>query len=98
MVFNSLRYFIFFPIVLLLFYAVPRRMKNVWLLIASYVFYWLWNAKYCFLLLVCTIITYSAALAICSCRQELSYTNEAGSNEYNKQNKLGANRGGIVIS
>ena len=64
MVFNSLQYLIFFPAVLLLFYAVPQKMKNAWLLIASYVFYGLWNAKYCLLLFICTLITYAAARII----------------------------------
>ena len=64
MVFNSIQYLIFFPIVLLLFYTVPERMKNMWLLIASYVFYGLWNVRYCLLLFICTLVSYVAARII----------------------------------
>lgn len=64
MVFNSIGYIIFFPIVLLCYYIVPQKLKNIWLLLASYVFYGIWNVKYCILLFVCTLITYVAGLAI----------------------------------
>ena len=72
MVFNSLQYLIFFPIVLLCFYIVPQRLKNAWLLIASYVFYAMWNVKYCLILFVCTLITYAAALGISLCRNRMT--------------------------
>ena len=68
MVFNSIKYLIFFPIVLLFFYIVPKRLKNAWLLLASYVFYALWNVKYCALLFICTLITYAAGIAISAFR------------------------------
>ena len=64
MVFNSIKYLVFFPIVLLFYYIVPKRYKNAWLLLASYVFYAMWNVRYCALLFACTLITYAAALAI----------------------------------
>ena len=64
MVFNSLQFLIFFPIVLVLYYVVPNRWKNIWLLFASYIFYACWNIKYCVLLLVCTMITYFTAFIV----------------------------------
>ena len=64
MVFNSIKYLVFFPIVLIFYYIVPKRYKNAWLLLASYVFYAMWNVRYCALLFACTLITYAAALAI----------------------------------
>ena len=70
MVFNSIGYIIFFPIVLLCYYIVPQKLKNTWLLLASYVFYGIWNVKYCILLLACTLITYVAGLVISSCREK----------------------------
>ena len=70
MVFNSIGYIIFFPIVLLCYYIVPQKLKNTWLLLASYVFYGIWNVKYCILLLACTIITYVAGLVISSRREK----------------------------
>ncbi len=64
MVFNSIGYVIFFPIVLICYYVVPQKLKNTWLLLASYVFYGIWNVKYCVLLFFCTLVTYIAGLAI----------------------------------
>lgn len=58
MLFNSMEFLIFFPIVVLIYYIVPRKMKNFWLLVASYYFYMCWNAKYAVLILFSTIITY----------------------------------------
>ena len=39
MLFNSFTYFLFLPIVLALYYASGRRVQNILLLAASYVFY-----------------------------------------------------------
>jgi len=58
MLFNSLQFLIFFPVVVLAYFLVPRKIKNLWLLIASYFFYMCWNAKYAVLLLFSTGITY----------------------------------------
>ena len=40
MSFTSLAFLLFFPVCLLLYYAVPKRMQNVWLLLCSYFFYY----------------------------------------------------------
>ena len=64
MLFNSLEFFIFFPIVVLLYHCMPRRLKNIWLLICSYYFYMCWNAKYVLLLLFSTVITYCSGLGM----------------------------------
>ncbi len=64
MAFNSLRFLIFFPVVLLLYYSIPQKWKNVWLLICSYFFYACWNVRYCLLLLVCTLLSYFAAIIV----------------------------------
>ncbi len=64
MVFNSLQFLVFFPIVLLVFYIVPYRLKKFWLLIASYFFYMCWNAKYALLLLSSTVITYLSGILL----------------------------------
>lgn len=64
MLFNSLQFLLFFPIVLLMYYVMPNRLKNIWLLAASYFFYACWNVKYCLLLMICTVITYFAALIV----------------------------------
>lgn len=62
MLFNSLEFLIFFPIVVIVFFAVPKRWKNLWLLAASYYFYMCWNARYALLLLFSTVITYLSGL------------------------------------
>lgn len=72
MIFNSLQFLIFFPIILVSYYIIPHRLQNIWLLFASYIFYGFWNVKYCLILFICTLVTYLAALAIESVRTEFS--------------------------
>ena len=45
MVFNSVGFLIFFPIVLLLYFALPKKLSWVMLLLASYYFYISWNVN-----------------------------------------------------
>lgn len=62
MLFNSLSFLIYFPIVLLIYFVIPKKVRYIWLLIASYYFYMCWNAKYALLLLFSTAVTYVASL------------------------------------
>lgn len=64
MLFNSLDFLIFFPIVICLYYLVPVRMRYLWLLISSYYFYMCWNAKYVILILFSTIVTFVSGIAM----------------------------------
>lgn len=64
MVFNSINYLIFFPIVLLVNFILPKRIRYIWLLAASYFFYMCWNAKYALLILASTVITYLCGMAL----------------------------------
>lgn len=64
MLFNSIDFLIFFPIVVLVYYLIPRKVKYIWLLAASYYFYMCWNAKYVVLILFSTVITYFSGLVI----------------------------------
>lgn len=64
MLFNSLEFLIFFPIVIAIYNFIPYKIKNIWLLMASYFFYMCWNAKYALLMLTSTVITYLSGLAI----------------------------------
>lgn len=59
MLFNSLDFIIFFPVVAFLYFLIPARGKNIWLLAASYYFYMSWNAGYAALILCSTVITYT---------------------------------------
>lgn len=64
MLFNSIEFLIFFPIVLIVYFIIPDKIKYLWLLVASYYFYMCWNAKYALLILISTIITYVSGLMI----------------------------------
>ena len=64
MLFNSLSFLIFFPIVVLVYFIIPEKGKQLWLLLASYYFYMSWNAKYALLILASTIVTYLSGLLI----------------------------------
>ena len=64
MLFNSTQYLIFLPLVLLVYYVIPNRLRYLWLLAASYYFYMCWNAKYALLMLFSTFTTYLCALGI----------------------------------
>ena len=62
MLFNSLDFLIFFPIVVLIYFIIPKKIRYIWLLVASYYFYMCWNAKYALLIGVSTLITYLSGL------------------------------------
>lgn len=64
MLFNSIEFLIFFPIVVLVYFVIPKKIKHLWLLAASYYFYMCWNAKYVLLILSSTVITYVSGLLI----------------------------------
>jgi D-alanyl-lipoteichoic acid acyltransferase DltB (MBOAT superfamily) len=62
MLFNSINYLIFFPLVVMLYFAIPYRGRYLWLLVASYYFYMAWNPKYAMLIAFSTVITYLSGL------------------------------------
>ena len=64
MLFNSLHFLIFFPIVVGIYYLIPCKFRTYWLLAASYYFYMCWNAKYAVLILFSTVITYLSGIVI----------------------------------
>lgn len=65
MLFNSLAFLLFFPIVCIVYYALPTvKSRNLFLLAASYWFYMNWKPVYALLLLSSTLITWLAALGI----------------------------------
>lgn len=61
MLFNSLTFAIFLPIVFILYYLVPHKYRWAFLLIASYVFYMNLHAGYGLLLFFTTVLTYLLA-------------------------------------
>ncbi len=64
MIFNSMGFMIFFPIVLIIYYIVPRVLQNFWLLLASYWFYMSWSVSYGFILGSLTFLTYLGGIII----------------------------------
>lgn len=66
MLFNSVDFLVFFPIVCILYYIIPHKVRYLFLLICSYFFYMCWNPKYALLLLTSTAITYLSGLLISS--------------------------------
>ncbi|MCH5287464.1 MAG: MBOAT family protein [Christensenellaceae bacterium] len=64
MLFNSADFLVFFPIVTLIFFIIPHRVRYLWLLVSSYYFYMCWNAVYSLLLFASTFITWASGLAI----------------------------------
>lgn len=64
MLFNSIEFLIFFPIVTALYFLLPFRFRWVLLLIASCVFYMFFIPQYILILLVTILIDYVAAIKI----------------------------------
>lgn len=64
MLFNSIPFLIFLPIVLIVFFSLNKKHRNIWLLIASYYFYMNWNASYALLIFTSTVATYFSSILI----------------------------------
>ena len=62
MVFNSIEFLIFLPIVVALFYVLPQKVRWLMLLAASCVFYMWFVPKYILILLVTIVVDYTAGL------------------------------------
>ena len=62
MLFNSLHFLIFFPIVTLVYYLIPHRYRWVLLLASSYYFYMVWRPIYALLIVGSTLVDYLAAI------------------------------------
>ena len=58
MLFNSLQFIIFFPIVIALYFLIPYKKRWILLLAASYYFYMCWKVDYIILIIASTIIDY----------------------------------------
>jgi alginate O-acetyltransferase complex protein AlgI len=62
--FNSVQFFVFFAVVLILYYNLGHRPQNRLLLCASYVFYGWWDWRFTILMCGSTLVDYIAALKI----------------------------------
>lgn len=67
MLFNSIEYLFFLPIVVILYWWLNKRellYQNTFLLLMSYLFYGMWNWKFLFLLIFSTLLDYYSAIKI----------------------------------
>lgn len=65
MLFSSISFlFYFLPVLLLIYYLVPRKVKNIVLLVASILFYFVGEPKYIILMFVSILSTYVFGLLI----------------------------------
>ena len=64
MLFNSNAFYLFLPIVFLVYWLTPRRFRWGVLLVSSYYFYMSADAQYVLLLLLTTAVSYGTALGI----------------------------------
>jgi alginate O-acetyltransferase complex protein AlgI len=62
--FNSTHYLIFLPIVAWVYFTLPLRPRRLFLLAASYYFYWVFSIPLSLLLVFSTVLDYSAARLI----------------------------------
>lgn len=61
MLFNSLAFLLFFPLVVILYWILPHKIRNYFLLLVSYYFYMNWNVSYGLLILLSSIVTWVSA-------------------------------------
>ena len=64
MLFNSVAFFIFLPVVVVLYYFLPQKYRWVILLTASYFFYGSWKIEFLSLIMFSTLVDFYAAQAL----------------------------------
>src|SRR5215204_2096301 len=64
MVFNSLAFALFLPLVLLAYHGTRGDLKRLVLLTAGYVFYGVWDVRFLFLVSLSTVLDYCTGLMI----------------------------------
>lgn len=64
MLFNSLDFILFFIVVTFLFFLIPKRVRNLFLLACSCYFYMCWKAKYIVLIGFSILVTYLGGLLL----------------------------------
>lgn len=62
MLFNSTDFLIFLPIVVVLYYLLPHKVRWIMLLIASYTFYMFWKAEFALIIAGSTVVDWALAL------------------------------------
>lgn len=62
MLFNSLQFILFFPVVVFIYFIFPPRHRYILLLLASYYFYMSWKPEYIILIIISTLSAYLLSL------------------------------------
>ena len=64
MVFNSVEFAVFLPLVFILYWTVLRKRQNALLLVGSYLFYGWWDWRFLGLIIISTVTDFFVAQAI----------------------------------
>jgi alginate O-acetyltransferase complex protein AlgI len=75
MLFNSINFAIFLPVVFVLYWFMPNRTlrkQNILLLVASYFFYSCWDWRFLFLLVFSTLLDYSTGIKMSDAQSKKS--------------------------
>ncbi len=64
MLFNTIEFAIFLPVVIIAYFLLPHKFRWIMLLAASYYFYMSWKVEYIFLIIISTVIDYIAGLSM----------------------------------
>src|SRR5713101_1037730 len=62
--YNSLAFWLLFFVVYLLYWRLNHRQQNLFLLVASYIFYGFWDYRFLFLILLSTVIDFIGGLGV----------------------------------
>lgn len=68
MQFNTIEFILFFFITVAVYFVIPKKLRTIFLLIASYYFYMSWEPGYALLIGFSTLVSYFSALFIEKCR------------------------------
>ncbi len=76
MPFHSFQYLLFFPIVYIIYIVLPKRMRYMWLLLASYFFYYSVDARNVWLLPALTLLSWASGVGMewARCRRKAGWT------------------------
>lgn len=75
MLFNSIDFLLFFPAVVILYWILPEKWKNPFLLIASYFFYMNWQPVFALLILFTSFTTWGCSLLLGSAAPKHLFNN-----------------------
>lgn len=64
MLFNSMTYAAFLPVVFVIYWFIPSKFRWILLLVASYYFYMSWNPRYVLLIVFTTVVSYFCAILL----------------------------------